>query len=213
MKRSYLAVRGALDRVLALISLVILSPLLLGIAIAVRVNMGRPVLFTQERVGQGGRVFRIMKFRTMVTDAEARGGGYFAPGLDLVTPLGRFLRRTSLDELPQLLNIARGDIAIVGPRPALPDQYRRYTVEQRRRVSVPQGLTGLAQVKYRNDAKWSVRIQADLEYIDRLGPWTDLQIVSSTVLRVMRGSGIRLDQTAADVDDLDCNPTQRKEGE
>lgn len=179
-----------------------MSPVMIAIAIAVRSRMGSPVLFSQQRVGQNGRFFSIYKFRTMVHDAEKRGGGYMPTELNLIPPLGAFLRRTSLDELPQLFNILKGDIAIVGPRPALPSQYARYTTRQTGRVRVPQGLTGLAQVLHRNEAPWSVRIETDLRYIDAIGFTTDLRILGATVTRVFRGTGIRTDQSALDVDDL-----------
>ncbi|MGN8026953.1 sugar transferase [Microbacterium sp. 22242] len=198
----YLTLRGVIDRVIAAVALVVLSPVLVALTIAVLVRMGRPVLFRQKRVGQGGREFFIYKFRTMVQDAEQRGGGYMPAEMNLIPPLGAFLRKTSLDELPQLLNILKGDISIVGPRPALPSQYARYTSRQAGRVSVPQGLTGLAQVLHRNEAPWSVRIETDLRYIDRIGPGTDFRILCATAVRVLRGTGVRTDQTAGEVDDL-----------
>ena len=198
----YLAVRGLADRILALVLLILASPIFAAIAIAIRLNMGAPVLFRQQRVGRGGHRFWILKFRTMVNDAEVKGGGYMPAELGLIPPLGAFLRRSSLDELPQLINIMRGEIAFVGPRPALPSQYERYNVRQARRVDVPQGLTGLAQVRHRNDATWSVRIETDLEYLDTVGPLTDARIVAMTVAKVITGSGVRTDQTVADVDDL-----------
>lgn len=205
-RTAYLSVRGVIDRVLALLALIVLSPLLAAAALAVRIQMGSPVMFRQERVGQDGRRFSILKFRTMIVGAEAKGGGYMPPELNLIPPLGAFLRKSSLDELPQLANIVRGDIAIVGPRPALPSQFERYTPRQAERVCVPQGLTGLAQVRHRNNAPWSVRIEADLEYIERLGPIIDLKILAMTVARVLRASGVRADQTAAEVDDLGPRP-------
>ena len=198
----YIRVRSGFERIGALIACVLLSPLLLVISGLVFVTSGRPVIFRQRRVGRGGRDFEIIKFRTMVRNAEELGGGYFAPDLQLVTRFGRFLRQTSLDELPQLVNIVRGEMAFVGPRPALRDQYERYTGDQRRRVSVPPGVTGLAQITYRNDAPWSKRIELDLRYIDEIGPRIDAVILIRTVSRVVRREGVRLDQAAEDVDDL-----------
>lgn len=206
----YLRIRAVADRLVAALAVIILSPLFVVIAAAVRLMMGSPILFSQKRVGQHGRVFLIHKFRTMIPNAERLGGGYMPAELNLIPPLGSFLRRTSLDELPQLFNILKGDISIVGPRPALPDHYERYTARQARRVEVPQGLTGLAQVEHRNEAPWSVRIETDLRYIERLGPLTDVSIILATVTRVFRGSGIRTDQSAAEVDDLGPRP---KKGE
>lgn len=202
----YLAMRNVADRALAALLLLICLPILGIIAIAIRLNMGSPVLFRQQRVGFAGRPFWITKFRTMVPDAESKGGGYIPPDLDLIPRLGGFLRTSSLDELPQLFNILTGDMAFVGPRPALPDQYVRYTARQRQRVDVPQGLTGLAQVRYRNNAPWSVRIEADLEYIANIGPVVDLRILAMTLWRVIHGVGVRTDQTATEVDDLGGRP-------
>lgn len=198
----YLSLRSFLDRVIALILLIITLPVMLLIAITIQICMGAPVLFYQERIGYKGRVFRIIKFRTMINNAEQIGGGYISPDLNLVPPLGSFLRKTSLDELPQLINILKGDMSFVGPRPALPEHFQRYTPKQARRVTVPQGITGLAQVRYRNDATWSVRIDSDLEYIENLGPAVDLSIWWATLNKVIRREGVRLDQIAQDVDDL-----------
>lgn len=210
MRRRYLRVRSVADRVLAALLLIPALPVMAVVALVIVATMGRPVLFRQQRVGQGGRVFDILKFRTMVRDAERIGGGYFPGSLDLVPPAGRFLRRSSLDELPQLLNIVRGDMAFVGPRPALVSQYERYTPEQARRVAVPQGITGLAQVVYRNDAPWSKRIELDVHYVDNVGPRLDAQILALTVRRLVSASGVVEGQTAADVDDL-AAPTERGE--
>lgn len=203
MKKStctYLAVRRTADIVASTVGIVVLSPILLASAAAVWATMGSPVLFHQRRVGHRGE-FDVHKFRTMVRDAEERGGGYMND--ELIPPMGRFLRRWSLDELPQLVNVLVGDMTIVGPRPALPKQVAKYTSRQRRRLSVPQGLTGLAQVRYRNDAPWSVRIESDLEYVDSIGLRADLSLLCQTVHRVITGHGIRMDQTPLDrIDDL-----------
>lgn len=201
MHRSYLAVRRIVDVLVAGILIVALIPLFAAVAAAVRLTMGRPIFFRQARCGHRGE-FRLLKFRTMVNGAERLGGGYMAAELDLIPPLGRLLRKSSLDELPQLVNILKGDMSFVGPRPALPSQVSRYTSAQRMRLIVPQGVTGLAQVRYRNEAPWSVRITADLEYIREFGAATDLRILLATIVRVLRGSGVRSDQTASEVDDL-----------
>ncbi|WP_166375833.1 sugar transferase [Aeromicrobium phragmitis] len=198
----YLDSRYVLDRVLAGISLILLSPLLGCVAVAVLTSSGRPILFRQTRVGRDGVEFEIIKFRTMVKDAETLGGGYMPEGMNLVTPVGSFLRRTSLDELPQLLNIVRGEMAFIGPRPALPDQYRRYTPLQRRRVAALPGITGLAQVTYRNNAPWSKRIELDLEYLAKVGLVMDLNIAWRTFVRTFGGDDILEGQAASDVDDL-----------
>ena len=178
------------ERLLAALLLVVLSPLFAVIALLIAVRMGRPILFRQQRVGQFGKVFWILKFRTLINNAEEIGGGSILPELNLVPPLGEKLRRYSLDELPQLVNIARGDMSFVGPRPALPEHFARYTAAQAQRVLVPQGLTGLAQVAYRAEAPWSLRIQKDLEYVAKVGPWLDLKILIATALKVVRAEGV-----------------------
>lgn len=198
----YLARRRVFERVLAAMLLAALSPILAVVAFCIFFRMGRPVLFFQRRVGYQGVPFDIIKFRTMIPNAEQIGGGYIPSDLSLVPPLGQFLRSTSLDELPQLINIVRGQMSFVGPRPALPQQYSRYTPEQARRVSVPQGVTGLAQVTYRNNAPWTQRIQKDLEYVDSVGLGMDIQLLIKTISRVLRSDGILNNQTAAEVDDL-----------
>jgi lipopolysaccharide/colanic/teichoic acid biosynthesis glycosyltransferase len=200
VRPTYLGARYVLDRVFATVLLVVISPLLAVIAVLVWVTSGRPVLFLQDRVGRHGEVFSILKFRTMVADAEHIGGGYTPEGANLVTPIGRLLRASSLDELPQLVNIVRGEMALIGPRPSLVDQYRRYTTFQLRRTEVLPGITGLAQVTYRDDAPWSKRIELDVDYIDRAGPALDAAILLRTIRRVV--SGARSDQTPGEVDDL-----------
>jgi lipopolysaccharide/colanic/teichoic acid biosynthesis glycosyltransferase len=203
--QSYLSRRKVIDRVIAGAMLLILSPLLAIIAISIRLRMGRPILFRQQRVGRFGEPFEIIKFRTMIENAEEIGGGYIPTELNLVPPLGQFLRSTSLDELPQLVNIFKGQMSFVGPRPALPQQYARYTPEQARRVLVPQGITGLAQIAYRNEATWSRRIAKDLEYVESVGFITDVRLLIRTVSKVLRSDGIVNDQRAVEVDDLGQN--------
>ncbi|WP_167756890.1 sugar transferase [Leifsonia flava] len=208
----YVAVRVPIERLSAVILLILALPLLAATSIIVKSSMGSPVLFTQARVGRNGRHFRLFKFRTMVHGAEQAGGGYMPPELDLIPPLGKFLRRTSIDEIPQLLNIIRGEMSFVGPRPALPSQYARYTEFQKHRVDVPPGVTGLAQVRYRNDAPWSARIVADVEYVENISPILDLKILFATIATVFGGRGIRHDQTVADVDDLGhAQPEERND--
>lgn len=202
MRKRYLTARYLLDRVFAGLTLLALSPVLAVIAVVVWVTMGRPVIFRQDRVGRHGRVFSIVKFRTMVMDAERIGGGYLSKEVELITPIGKVLRASSLDELPQLINIVRGEMGVIGPRPSLVDQYERYTPFQRRRLEVLPGLTGLAQVTYRNDAPWSKRIVLDVEYIDRASPILDTVILLRTLRKVVSGAGMREDQTPSQVDDL-----------
>jgi lipopolysaccharide/colanic/teichoic acid biosynthesis glycosyltransferase len=199
---SYLRKRYLLDRILAAMILVVMSPAMLVIAVLVRLANGRPVMFRQQRVGRHGELFSIIKFRTMVVGAEQIGAGYTPAGANLITPVGQVLRKSSLDELPQLINIVRGDMALIGPRPSLVGQYERYTSFQRRRLDVLPGITGLAQVTYRDDAPWSKRIELDVRYVDQAGPMLDLRIMGRTFKRVLSGSGVRPDVTRGQVDDL-----------
>lgn len=194
-----------MDRFAAALMLVALTPLLAIIAILIRVRMGKPILFRQRRIGQFGKVFTMFKFRTLINNAEEIGGGSILPELNLVPPLGEKLRLYSLDELPQLVNIARGDMSFVGPRPALPVHFARYTPEQARRVLVPQGLTGLAQVAYRAEAPWSVRIKKDLEYVAEVGPLLDFKILVATVFKVLRAEGVVESLSPTETDDFTAN--------
>lgn len=198
----YLAGRSLLDKVAAAFMILALSPLLAVIALLIRLRMGRPILFRQSRIGQGGKVFTMIKFRTLINNAEEIGDGAILPELNLVPPLGEKLRLYSLDELPQLVNILRGDMSFVGPRPALPVHYVQYSPDQARRVLVPQGLTGLAQVTYRAEAPWSVRIRKDLEYVSNVGPLLDFKILVATVFKVLRSEGVVESLSPAETDDF-----------
>jgi lipopolysaccharide/colanic/teichoic acid biosynthesis glycosyltransferase len=164
----------------------VVVPVALLCALAVRLTSRGPVLFRQERVGRGGAPFELLKFRTMVHD-PARVAGF--PDQDAITAVGRWLRRLSLDELPQLLNVLRGDMCVVGPRPTLAYQVERYTDRQRARLAVPPGLTGWAQVHGRNHLSWADRIELDVEYVRRQSLWLDLQILARTPPAVVTGSG------------------------
>jgi sugar transferase EpsL len=171
----------------------------LACATAIKLSGPGPIFFRQERSGLAGRPFRVWKFRTM-EDAPPGSGPF--PDDERITPVGRWLRRLSLDELPQLLNVARGEMSIIGPRPTLPYQVERYTPRQRGRLAVRPGVTGLAQVRGRNAIGWAERIEIDLEYVRRQSPWLDLKIMAWTIGAVLRGSGVeghpRDDPIAAD---------------
>ena len=189
-----------LDLVAGSALLILSSPLHGLCAAAVALLDGRPVYYAQERTGRDGVAFRLPKFRTMAVGTDSASGGY--PTEDMVTRSGRFLRRWSLDELPQLISIVRGDMSLVGPRPALPDQTARYTERQRLRLAVRPGLTGLAQVRFRNEAPWSVRIESDIEYVQRLAFPLDVRILLATARKVVSGEGMTVGQQSAEVDDL-----------
>jgi lipopolysaccharide/colanic/teichoic acid biosynthesis glycosyltransferase len=177
-----------MDLVVGGMMLVLLSPLLGGIALAVLLTTGRPVLFRQWRPGLHGRPFEIFKFRTML---ELRDGlGRLLPDVQRQTRLGRLLRNTSLDELPELFNVLRGEMSLVGPRPLLMRYLDRYTPEQARRHEVLPGITGWAQVQGRNTRPWEEKFQLDLWYIDHWSLWLDVRILCLTVWRVLRQEGI-----------------------
>jgi lipopolysaccharide/colanic/teichoic acid biosynthesis glycosyltransferase len=171
----------ALLAVVALPALVVAAPC----ALAVRLTSAGPVLFRQERVGRDGRPFQMIKFRTMV-----HGENPIFPDADRITSAGRLLRRTSLDELPNLWNVLRGEMSIVGPRPTLAYQVERYDAHQRRRLAVNPGLTGLAQIRGRNELSWAERIDHDVEYVERQSARLDLRISLATVSVALTGAGV-----------------------
>ncbi|TVZ02030.1 sugar transferase [Trebonia kvetii] len=194
------AVKDLFDRCAAALGLLVLSPLMLVIAVVIRISDGGPALFTQTRVGKGGRPFKIYKFRTMVVDAEARlaamreknesDGVLFKIRRDpRVTGIGARLRKWSLDELPQLINVLRGEMSLVGPRPALPEEAARYAAHVRRRLVVKPGLTGMWQVNGRSELSWDETVRLDLRYVENWSFALDLQILWKTFSVIFRGAG------------------------
>jgi lipopolysaccharide/colanic/teichoic acid biosynthesis glycosyltransferase len=195
--------KRALDITAAILGLVTLSPLLLLTAIVIVIESGWPPLFTQTRMGRNGRRFRLVKFRTMVVGAETIGAGLFFENHDpRFTLVGRFLRRYSLDELPQLFNVLVGDESLVGPRAMLPVTAEKLNEQQQLRHRVRPGLTGWAQVNGRNSIPWSRRVELDNRYIDNWSLWLDLRIMLRTIPSILTSEGVRLDQSAEEVDDL-----------
>lgn len=176
------------DIVVASAALALLAPLLLAIALLVRWRLGSPVLFAQHRPGLGGRPFRLLKFRTM-TDAR-RADGTLASDAERLAPFGRFLRSTSLDELPELYNVLVGDMSLVGPRPLLMEYLPLYNAHQRRRHEVRPGITGWAQVNGRNAISWERKFDLDVWYVDNASFALDLKILWLTVWRVLRRQDI-----------------------
>ena len=176
------------DFLAALVGLIILSPVLLAIAIAIYVNMGSPVIFTQPRPGKDGRIFKFYKFRTMTSDRDLQGN--LLPDAVRLTPLGQLLRRNSLDELPQLWNVLIGDMSLVGPRPLLVQYLDRYTPEQARRHEVKAGITGMVQISGRNSLSWEEKFQLDVCYVDNWSLWLDLKILLLTLFKVLQREGI-----------------------
>ena len=174
------------DLALAVPGLVLLSPLLCLIAVAIKLTSRGPVFYVQERIGRNAVPFPFIKFRTMVVGAESQGAGILCLKDDpRVTRVGRFLRRFSLDEAPQLVNVVRGEMSLIGPRPGLAYQLRAYTPFQRRRLTVLPGITGWAQVNGRNAIAWDQRIVRDVEYVERLSFAMDLRILCRTVRVVL----------------------------
>lgn len=159
-----------------------LAPLLVVIGTAIKLDSRGPVIFTQERIGRHGKPFRVLKFRTMLTfESSFQADGTPLSNSERVTHLGRLLRRSSLDELPQLINVLKGEMSIVGPRPTLPYQVEKYTTEQHRRLDVSPGLTGLAQVSGRNSLTWTQKIDLDIDYVDSLSLTLDIRILLRTI--------------------------------
>ncbi len=181
----------ALDLVIAGAAAVLGAPVLAAIAILIRLESRGPIILRQTRVGLGGEDFELLKFRTMVPDAHLHGTGWLIAEKDpRITRVGRFLRRWSLDELPQLVNVLRGDMSIVGPRPTLRYQVDQYTPFQRRRLEVRPGITGWAQVLGRNQLTWPQRIELDVWYVDNRSVWLDLRLLLRTLPMLARPTGV-----------------------
>ncbi len=183
-------IKRLLDFTLALLALVVLSPVMIITAFLVRVKLGSPVLFTQNRPGLNGKVFKLYKFRSM-TDARDKNGELL-PDEERLPAFGRALRATSLDELPELFNILKGDMSIIGPRPLLVKYLPYYTEEENRRHSIRPGLTGYAQVHGRNAISWEQKFEYDVWYVDHISFFTDIKIIMDTVAVVFKHDGIAL---------------------
>ena len=180
--------KTVLDRSAAAVGLVVAAPVLAATAVAIRATMGTPVLFRQERPGFRGRTFRIVKFRTMRDAVDS--SGRLLPDSERLTRLGSFLRSTSLDELPQLWNVLRGELSLVGPRPLLVQYLSRYSSEQARRHDVMPGITGWSAIHERNAGTWTQKLARDIWYVDHWSLGLDAKILLMTVTRVLRRSGI-----------------------
>lgn len=189
-------IKRMLDILLSCIALIVLSPVLLITAVLVRVKLGSPVIFCQERPGKDEVIFKLHKFRTM-TDARDESGNLL-PDKDRLTAFGKSLRSTSLDELPELLDIFRGKMSIVGPRPLLVEYLPYYTADERHRHDVRPGLTGLAQINGRNTLTWEQKFAYDLEYVQHVGFITDLSILLGTVGKVLNRSGVQVNTQSSE---------------
>jgi lipopolysaccharide/colanic/teichoic acid biosynthesis glycosyltransferase len=198
-----LRLKHALDRILALVGLVVLSPLFAAIALWILRESGRPVILRQLRAGKDGKPFRMLKFRTMVPDAievgrrlEIGSDPYgIVPDDPRITRSGRFLRRTSLDELPQLWNVLRGDMSLVGPRPDLVEQAAHYTDVDRRRLAVRPGITGWSQIQGRDEISWHERFEHDAWYVEHRSLWLDAKILLKTLPKLFRREPRPLEDT------------------
>ena len=189
MRGFYRAVKRFLDVTASFLGLVLLSPLLLAVSILIKIDSRGPVIFRQTRIGRNGKVFEIYKFRSMCVGAEKTGSGvYSGKGDARVTRIGKFLRATSIDELPQLLNILKGEMSFVGPRPPLtyhPWKYEEYTDFQKRMFKVRPGITGWAQVNGRKDVEWHKRIELNVWYVDHMSLLLDIKIMFMTAFKVL----------------------------
>jgi lipopolysaccharide/colanic/teichoic acid biosynthesis glycosyltransferase len=182
-------VNRAADVTVAGAALVLAAPALGLAALAVKLGDGGPVIYRQTRVGKDGRDFELLKLRTMIVGAETQGAGYAVDKGDArITTAGRILRRLSLDELPQLWNVVRGEMSVIGPRPTLRYQVERYDERQRRRLDVKPGITGWAQVHGRASLPWEERIELDVWYVENRSPWVDLKILAKTPLALFSGT-------------------------
>lgn len=177
-----------LDCVLAVAAIIILAPVFLIVAILVRIKLGSPILFTQERPGKDEKIFKIYKFRTMTDKRDAEGK--LLPDAERLTTFGKVLRSTSLDELPELFNIAKGDMAIVGPRPLLTQYLPYYREDERERHAIRPGLTGLAQIRGRNYLMWDERIGLDVQYAQHITFIGDVKIILETVIKVIKRADV-----------------------
>ena len=206
-------IKRMLDFILSLIALICLSPVLLIVSILVRTKLGSPIIFKQQRPGKNEKIFTLYKFRTMTDEKDENGK--LLPDSQRLTKFGKFLRSTSLDELPELINIIKGDMAIVGPRPQLIRDMLFMNNEQRKRHTVRQGLTGLAQVNGRNNISWEEKLNYDLEYIKKITFFTDMKIILKTVLKVFKKDDINTEgmDTAEDLCDYLLRTKQISEEE
>lgn len=181
-------IKRTLDLILSLMALIVLMPLMIIIGILVRINLGSPIIFKQKRPGKNEKIFTLYKFRTMTDKRDIDGN--LLPDEYRLTKFGKFLRSTSLDELPELINIIKGDMAILGPRPLLVEYLPYYTEEEKHRHDVRPGLTGLAQVNGRNLLEWDERLKKDLEYINSISVKNDLFIIFRTIINVIKRKDI-----------------------
>lgn len=188
------AIKRLIDFVTALVGLLLLSPVMLWTVIVIKLTSRGPIFFLQERLGKDASIFKLYKFRTMIVGAVNIGKGLSVTEKDpRITSVGAFLRKTSLDEIPQLINVLKGDISLVGPRPTVPQHLEYYGEFEKRRLEAKPGITGLAMIKGRASIPWSKRIEYDVEYVDNFSLWLDLKILLQTILIVIRRKNVYYD--------------------
>jgi lipopolysaccharide/colanic/teichoic acid biosynthesis glycosyltransferase len=191
------------DYILSIISLIIFSPVLIITTVLIKLDSKGPVFYLQERAGKDKKIFKIIKVRTMVDGAGKKGAGFGIENNDpRITKIGKFMRKYSIDELPQLFNILKGEMSFVGPRPGLPYQAERYNDEQKKRLEVKPGITGLAQVKGRGTIPWSKRIEYDISYIENWSFFQDIKILFLTAVFVLLRRGYSEEQDAQKIEDF-----------
>jgi exopolysaccharide biosynthesis polyprenyl glycosylphosphotransferase len=191
MEKNCFLIKEVFDKVISFLALFILAIPFLIVAIAIKVDSRGPVFFLQERVGKNGKLFKTIKFRTMYVGADERTKGkYISKDDPNVTRVGKFLRRSGIDELPQLINVLKGDMSIVGPRPTLKYQVEKYDDFQRKRLLMKPGITGWALINGRNKLTWEERIKMDVWYVEHWSPWLDLYIIFKTFYVVAKGEGL-----------------------
>lgn len=187
-------IKRFLDLILSLLALIILMPVMIIIYVLVRIKLGSPAIFKQQRPGKNEKIFTLYKFRTMTDKKDEKGN--LLPDEQRLTKFGKILRSTSLDELPELFNILKGDMSIVGPRPLLVEYLKLYNEEQKHRHDVRPGLTGLAQVNGRNSISWEEKFRDDIKYIENISFITDIKIVFKTIIKVFKREGISQENSA-----------------
>lgn len=186
-RKQELFLKRCADLAAGILGLIVLSPLFLIIPLLIKLTMPGPVFFCQERAGKDGRTFVILKFRSMKVDRQAEETHAFAKDPERITPFGSLMRRAKIDEVPQLLNVIRGDMSLVGPRPTVTEQAKRYTARQKKRLRMRPGMTGLAQVNGNAALSWEERIEYDLQYVETFSLGLDMKILVKTILVVLCG--------------------------
>ena len=192
MKKGYKYIKRGIDILFSTIALILLLPIFIVVAIAIKIDSEGPIIYKSKRIGKNCKPFYTYKFRSMKTNRKELDGTLTHE--QMVTRVGKFIRKTSIDELPQLINILKGDMSFIGPRPWIPEYYEWFTDEQKRRVSVLPGISGLAQVKGRNGINIFKKIEYDLEYVDNMSLWLDIKLVFETIVQVFKKTNAEISE-------------------